>query len=183
MNETSMTTKSTSFAQLLAGKVAGISFFQQPNARVLAKAKINLAVAGIHANDACRPMLQKAIGEPAGGGAYVQTYPSGNLNFPVIQCLLQLEAAAAHIFEIFAKNADLRVILDGSAGFFNFLAIHQNFSSQNERLGALAGRSNATLKEQLVNTRFHEAGEKENEIVRDSSTLPRSCQHPRVCKV
>jgi len=54
------------FAYLLRGEVAGVSFFQQPDAPILAESKVDLAMSGVDGDDASGTALQEAIGKAAG---------------------------------------------------------------------------------------------------------------------
>ena len=54
------------FDDVLGTQVAGIGFFQQADTRVVAKTEIDLAVAGVHGNDARGAVLQEAIGKSTG---------------------------------------------------------------------------------------------------------------------
>ena len=66
MNDTSITTRSTRFADLFRRQIAGVGFFQQADASVLAETEIDLAVAGIDRDDARSAALQKTIGKSSG---------------------------------------------------------------------------------------------------------------------
>ena len=61
MNETSMATNTTYSPNLVVGQIAGIGFFQQADAGVLAQAEIDLAVAGVDGDHAGGAALQQAI--------------------------------------------------------------------------------------------------------------------------
>jgi hypothetical protein len=125
-------------AHLFMGKVAGVGFLKQADPRILTKAKIDLSVPGIDCNDSRSPVLQQAIGKTAGGSADIQTNLALHVDLPVFQSFFQLKAAAAHVLQVFPKQTNLGVRVNGSAGFLDFLPVDQYVASEDERLGSFA---------------------------------------------
>jgi hypothetical protein len=125
-------------AELFVSKVAGVGFLKQADPRILTKAKLDLSVSGIDCNDSRSPVLQQAIGKTAGGSADIQTNFAFHVDLPVFQSFFQLKAAAAHILQVFPKQTNLRVRVNGSTGFVNFLPVDQHVAGEDERLGSFA---------------------------------------------
>ena len=90
-------------------EIAGVGFFQQADAGVAAKLEGDLAVAGVHGDDAGGAVLEEAVGEASGGGADVEANFSGDVDLPVGECVFEFEAAAAYVFQVFAEKADFGV--------------------------------------------------------------------------
>ena len=137
------------------GEVAGVGFLEQANARVLAQAKIHLAIAGVDRDHARSAALQKAIGEASGRGAHVEAHQVIHVDAPVIERTLELESAAAYVLQIVAQQTQRGVALNGGSGLFDLLLVHQNFSGKNQRLRAFARRHQAAFHEQFVEAQFH----------------------------
>ena len=72
----------------------------------------------------------------------------------MFQRSLQLQAAAADIFEIFAKQPDRALRGDLRARFLEFLIVHQHFARKNQRLRALARGGQATIHQKFVESDF-----------------------------
>ena len=75
-------------------------------------------------------MLQQAVGEASGGGSDIEANFSGDVDFPVCECMIQLQAAATYVFQVFAEEANLGVGVYGRSGLFYFLSIYENFASE-----------------------------------------------------
>jgi len=71
-------------------------------------------------------MLQETIGEAAGGGADIKANLAVYLDLPMFQRALQLESAAAYVFQIFAEQSNRRVRDHLRAGFIQFLIVNQD---------------------------------------------------------
>ena len=111
-------------------QIAGVGFLQQLDAGILSQLECDLAVTGVYGDDAGGAMLQQAVGEASGGGSDVEANFSGDVDFPVRECVFQFQAAAAYVFQVFAKEADLGVGFYGRSGLFYFLSIYENFASE-----------------------------------------------------
>src|SRR2546427_9470107 len=148
---------------------------------IATEAKIDLAVAGVHGNDACCPLLQQAVGEAASGGANIKTDFAGDIDVPMLKRFFQLEAATADVLQAFAQNTEVCFCVYASASLFDFLSINQHFAGEDQRLGALARCCHAALQDQFVESDFQPALRKAAyHLVRRE--LPLKCQHPSVCK-
>jgi hypothetical protein len=64
--------------------------------------------------------------------------------------VLELEAAAADVFEIGAEEANDGVGGDGGAWFVDALLVDQDAAGEDEGLGSLAGGGMALIDEKLV---------------------------------
>lgn len=72
------------FSDLFAREIAGIGFFQQSHAGVLAQAVINLAVTRIYGDDASCAVLKQAVGETTGRGADIKADFACDVDGPVL---------------------------------------------------------------------------------------------------
>jgi hypothetical protein len=142
-------------ADLFVSKVSGVGFLQQPDARVLPEAEIDLPVASVDCNDSRSPVLQEAIGETAGGSTDIKTDFAPQIDVPVLQSFFQLKAAAAHILQIFSEQTNIRVGFNRSAGFLYFLSVHQHVAGEDQCLGSFAGRYQAAIQQQFIEPELH----------------------------
>jgi len=85
-------------------------------------------VTGVDSNHTRRSMLEQAIREAARRGSDVKTDFICNLDVPMFKRLFELEAAASHVFQVFAEKANISLRVHSGAGFFYFLPSDQNFS-------------------------------------------------------
>src|SRR5712692_6759224 len=169
------------FANLLLSEVTGVSLLQQSDALILTEAKIDLPIARVHRNDAGCPVLQQAVGEPAGRGADIQTDFAANLDMPMLESLFQLEAATTDVLQVFAQESEVGLYIHAGAGLLDFLSINQHFASEDQGLRALARGCHAALQEQFVESDFQSVLRKSAYHVLALRT-PLKCQQPAVCK-
>jgi len=94
--------------------------------------------------------LEHAVGEAAGGGADVDAGEIGEVDGPVGEGALELEAAAADVFEIGTEEANDGVGGDGGAWFVNTLLVDEDTAGEDESLCAFAGGGVALIDEKLV---------------------------------
>ena len=71
----------------------------------------DLAVAGVDGNDASGAVLQEAVGEASGGGADVEANFSGDVDLPMRERVLQLQAAAAYVLQVLTEQANFGIII------------------------------------------------------------------------
>jgi hypothetical protein len=124
------------------------------DAGILSQLECDLAVTGVYGDDAGGAMLQQAIGEASGGGSDIEANFSGDVDFPVCECMIQLQAAATYVFQVFAEEANLRVGVYWRAGFFYFLSVDENFCGENEGLGAFARWCEAAFEQEFIQAYF-----------------------------
>jgi hypothetical protein len=115
------------------------------DAGILSQLECDLAVTGVYGDDAGGAMSQQAVGEAAGGGSDVEANFSGDVDFPACECMIQLQAAATYVFQVFAEEANLGIRAYGCAGFFHFLSVDENFAGENEGLSPFARGDDAAL--------------------------------------
>lgn len=139
----------------LAGcEEAGVGALAEGDACVVAKLVGDLAVAGVDSKYGGCAGLEHAVGESAGGGADVDAGKIGEVDVPVGEGMLELEAAAADVLEIGAEETDDGVGGDGGAWFVDTLLVDEDAAGEDESLGALAGGGVALIDEQLVDARL-----------------------------
>ena len=68
----------------------------------------------------------------------------------MLKRFFQLDSTAADIFQILAQQADIGIDIKGGSRLRDLLPIDQNFSGEDQGLGALARWGETTLKDQLV---------------------------------
>src|SRR5208337_1248108 len=111
-------------------EIPGISFLQQPNARVVAQPEIHLPVSGIHGNHSGGAVLQHAVAEASSGSPDVQTNFALEIDAPVLKRLLQFKSATADVSEILAQQAQYRrrAGVNRCACLLDFLLVDQDLS-------------------------------------------------------
>jgi hypothetical protein len=132
----------------------GVGALAESDAWVVTEFVGDLAVAGVDCEDRLCAALQHAVGKASGRGAYVDAREIGEVDGPVGEGALELEAAATDVFEIGAKEADDGVGGDGGTWFVNALLVDENAAGEDESLCALAGGGVALIDEKLVNAVF-----------------------------
>ena len=100
--------------------------------------------------------MEYAVGEAASGGSYVDAGEVSEVEMPVGERVLELEAAAADVFEVGAEEADGSVGWDRGAGFVDALLVDEDAAGEDEGLGAFAGGCVAVVYEEFVEAGFHE---------------------------
>jgi len=124
--------------ELAGGEEAGVGAFAEGDAGIAAELVGNLAVAGVDGEDCGGAALQHAVGEAAGGGADVDAGEVGEVDGPVGEGALELEAAAANVFEIGAEEANDGFGGDGGTWLVNTLLVDEDAACEDESLGAFA---------------------------------------------
>jgi hypothetical protein len=134
------------------GEEAGVGAFAEGDARIVAEFLGDLAIAGVDGQDSGGTALEHAVGEAASGGSDVDAGEVGEVDGPVRESALELEAAAANVFEIGAEKANYSVGGDGGAWLVNTLFVDEDTSGEDESLRAFARSGVALVDEKLVNT-------------------------------
>ena len=142
--------------EFAGGEEAGVGPFAKGDAGVGAELLGDLAVAGVDGEDGGGSGLEHAVGEAAGGGTDVDAGEVGEVEMPVGDGVLELEAAAADVFQVGAEESDDSVGLDGRAGLVDALLVDEDTAGEDEGLGAFAGGCVALVYEEFVETEFHE---------------------------
>ena len=140
--------------ELAWSEEAGVGALAESDAWVVTKFVGDLSVAGIDCEDRSCAALQHAIGEAAGGGADVDAGEIGEVDAPMGEGALKLEAAAADVLEIGTEETDDGVGRDGGTWFVNALLVDEDAAGEDESLCALAGGGVALIDEKLVNSLF-----------------------------
>ena len=146
---------STASGNLLRFEITRVGLLQQADARVGAKAGIDLPVPGIDGQYAGGAVLQHAVGKAAGGGAHIHAHGAVQGDAPVPKRGLQFEASPADVPRIGAEQTELAIIGHGMTGLVNLLLVHQYASGQNHSLRPLAGGGKSTLHQKNVNSLLH----------------------------
>jgi hypothetical protein len=139
---------------------AGVGALTQGDTRVVAKLLGNLAVAGVDGEDACGSALQHAVGEAAGRGSNVKAGEAGEIDGPVFEGALELEAAAADVFEIGAEETNDGFGGDGGAWLVDALLVDKDAAGEYEGLGSLARGSVPLVDEEFVEAKLFSARSK-----------------------
>ena len=111
-------------------------------------------MAGINGDHASGAVLQKAIGESAGRSADIEADFPGDVNLPMLESLLQFQATAADVFQIFSQKPHFCFSVDRRARFLDFLPIDQNFAGENQGLGALTRTCQPAFQQQFIQAEF-----------------------------
>ena len=98
--------------------------------------------------------MEHAVGEAASGGSYVDAGEVSEVEMPVGERVLELEAAAADVFEVGAEEADGSVGWDRGAGFVDALLVDEDAAGEDEGLGSLTRGGVAAVDEELVEADF-----------------------------
>ncbi len=131
---------------------AGVGTFAESDAWVVAELVSDLAVAGVDGEDGRGAALEHAVGEAAGGGSDVNAGEAGEVDGPVGEGALKLEAASADVFEIGAEETNDGVGGDGGTWLVNTLLVDEDTACEDESLGAFARGGVALINEKLVDT-------------------------------
>ncbi len=123
---------------------AGVLVLMQNDARVCLELPIDLGCSNVDAMDAGGTVLEKAVGEAAGGGADVDGDAAGGVNLELLESPFEFEAAAADVAKLF-EEFDGCVSGDGRAGLVDLLSIHQNLTGEDEGFAAFSRRDEAAL--------------------------------------
>jgi hypothetical protein len=142
--------------EFAGGEETSVGSLAQGNAGVGAEFLGDLAVTGVDGEDGGGSGLEHAVGEAAGGGSYVDAGEAGEVEMPVLKGVLELEAAAAYVFEVGAEEADDCVGWDGGAGLVDALLVDEDAASEDEGLSTFAGGGVALVYEEFVEAGFHE---------------------------
>jgi hypothetical protein len=133
---------------------ARVGAFAERDTWVVAKLLGDLAVAGVDGEDGRGSALKHAVGEAAGGGSDVDGGEAGEVDGPVGEGALELEAAATDVFEIGAEETDDGVGRDRGTWLVNTLLVNEDAAGEDEGLCAFSRGSVAEVDEKLVNTMF-----------------------------
>jgi hypothetical protein len=115
----------------------------------------DLTVAGIDGEDSGGSVLEHAVGESTGRGSDVEAETVVEVDVPVGEGGFEFKSAAADVTEIGAEETDGSIGDDGGARLVLLLLVDEDAASEDDGLSAFAGRSEATLHEQFVETGFH----------------------------
>ncbi len=110
MNETSATAASTGPPIVGDGRRADVRPFEHGHPLVVADARVELAVADVEGDDLGGAALEQAVGEPSGRGATVEHAQPGDVDGEVVECGIELLAAAA---DEARRRAGHREVVDG----------------------------------------------------------------------
>ncbi len=83
-------------------------------------------------------MLQQAVGEPAGRGAYIEAHLIGHAHAKLFERALELQPAAACVAKLAAGEFDAGVCCDQRTRLLEFLAVDAHLPGQDQPLRLLA---------------------------------------------
>ena len=92
-----MVTRSTGPGRSAGVRVARVEVLDDDDARVVAQLPVQLAVADVERDHACGAALQQHVGEAAGRCADVEALAPANLDLKGVECVRELQSAAADI--------------------------------------------------------------------------------------
>jgi hypothetical protein len=138
--------------EFAGGEEAGVGAFAEGDAGIVTKLVGDLAVAGVDGEDGGGAALEHAVGEAAGRGSDVDTREAGEVDGPMDEGALELEATTADVFEIGAEEANDGFGGDGGTWLVNTLFVDEDATCEDESLGAFARGGVALVYEKLVNT-------------------------------
>ena len=150
-------------------QVAGIGFFHNYYARILAEFPGELAGADVHGIDFRRAVLEQAVGEATGGSAQIHRRRAAHLGREVLQRVLQFPAAATYkTLRLRHRQHGFRA--DGVAGFARRLAVDRDAARHDGALRLLAASAKSAFNESLVQALAHSYNglrrELQNRVVR-----------------
>jgi hypothetical protein len=131
-----------------------VGAFQQAYTRIVAQPEVDLPEAGVDGCDQRGAVLQQAVSESAGGGAYIEAGTACDLNLPVLQRRHQLQSAAADVRLVLAQQAKSGIGRNRRSRLVDLLFPHQNPSGKDERASTFAAGGKAPRDEQQVDSRF-----------------------------
>jgi len=138
--------------EFAGGEEAGVGAFAQGDARIVPEFLGDLAIAGVDGQDRLCAAPEHAVGEAASGGSDVYAVKVGEVDRPMREGALELEAAATDVFEIGAEEANYSVGGDGGTWLVNTLFVDEDASGEDESLRSFARGGVALVDEKLVNT-------------------------------
>jgi hypothetical protein len=100
-------------------------------------------------------MLKEAIGKAPCRRTYIKAGAAGNRYGPVLECARELEAAAAYVGRIVAKQPYGRVLLHQRARLIDLLLADQNAAGKDHGARAFAAGDQAVLDEQNIYAHFY----------------------------
>ena len=133
---------------------AGVGALEEGDARIVAELLGDLTVASVYSEDRFRAILEHAIGEAAGGGAYIDAGEADERDRPVGEGVLEFEAAATDVLEIGAEEADRCSGGDGGAGLVDALLVDEDAAGEDESLGAFARSGVTAVDKKFVEARL-----------------------------
>lgn len=104
-------------------------------------------------------MLEHAVREAAGGGSDVHAIAARQINMPMPERMLKLEATAADVTKFIAENAQICVSGYILTGFRDLLLIDENTPGDDQGLRALARWNKSTIDEEFIEPLLHAASE------------------------
>jgi hypothetical protein len=132
---------------------AGVGALDDVDARVIAKADGDLAVADIDGGDVGGAVLEQAIGEAAGGCTNIEAAAALDGDAGALEGVDQLIAAAGDEAGG-SLEGDLRVLGGGRGGAEGDLAVDEDLAGKDEGAGAFAAGREATIDEELIEATF-----------------------------
>src|SRR5581483_10876591 len=146
---------------ICGAEIASVRFLMKFDARVVPEFHVDLAIASVDGDHTRGSVLEETVGEAPGGGTDVHAGGAANIDVPMLEGALEFESAAADITKIVAEQTDGRIGINGGARLFNLLFVDEDAAGDDQRLGALAGRSESAVGNELVETLFQNVPNRE----------------------
>src|SRR3954468_20840847 len=131
----------------------GIDPLAHQNARVVAKAPVQLASTDVERDHAGRAAPQQHVGEAARRCADVESSSPRRIDRKGVEGSRELHAAAADVRVVGRRQFHAGVVPDRRAGLRDHLSVDGYLTGQNERAGPLPRRRQAEVHERNIETR------------------------------
>ena len=114
-------------------RAACVDVLEHDDARVLAQPPVQLPVADVERDDASGAALQHDVGEAAGGGADVEALATLDGDLKGVQCVSELQSAAADVGVIGRDERDVGGVVHGRARLGDRLPVHRHLAGEDQR--------------------------------------------------
>jgi hypothetical protein len=104
-------------------------------------------------------MLEHAVREAAGGSSDVHAIAARQINMPMPERMLKLEATAADVTKFIAEDAQVGIRSNVLARLRDLLLVDEYAASDDKRLRAFPRRSESAIDEEFIEPLLHAASE------------------------
>jgi hypothetical protein len=117
---------------------------------VIPELPVQLPVANVERDDAKGSALQQYIGKSTSRCADIKALAPADLDVKRVECMSELESAAASVWMIGCDEGDRRLVVDSRACFCRRAIVDCDLSCENQRACTLARWSESTLDDELI---------------------------------